>query len=203
MMNTFEEKKKEIETIKERTFNLKLSDADYMKIAKKAACAELSVESLLTGFIGDLVDGTYSHGSDERELAYKWYVRCGFTHCNNESFLHYLLAESDIEDFINTLKNIEECKKGAEDALKETEHPSTKWNEYTQVDGTPRYNTLDEYIQQAKQEYKDYMNELQLSTETLDYDWNSYLKWTDGKNPDREKEIEKVVEWYYKYMLTE
>lgn len=57
-------KKKEIKTVKERSITLKLSDADCDRIAKKAGRSGLTVATLLENFIGDLVGGTYSNGSD-------------------------------------------------------------------------------------------------------------------------------------------
>jgi hypothetical protein len=72
------EQEKEIGTIKERTITLKLSDADCERIAKKAGEHGLTVGMLLENFIGDLIDGTYSNGSDERDRAEQWFERCWF-----------------------------------------------------------------------------------------------------------------------------
>lgn len=77
-MNYNQEQKKEIETIKERTIKLNLSDADCERIAEKAGKHGITVSTLLENFIGDLVDGTYSNGSDERYRAEQWFERCWF-----------------------------------------------------------------------------------------------------------------------------
>ena len=77
-MNYYEEQQKEIKTIKERSITLKLSDADCERIAVKAGKHGLTVGVLLQNFIGDLVDGTYSNGSDERAMAERWLERCWF-----------------------------------------------------------------------------------------------------------------------------
>ena len=53
----YESQKKEIETIKDRTLILKLSDADCDRILQKAAGCGLTVSELLASFIGDLIDG--------------------------------------------------------------------------------------------------------------------------------------------------
>ena len=74
----YEDRKKEIETIKARTLVLKLSDADCDRILQKAASHGMTVSGLLESFIGDLVDGTFTNGSDERYLAEDWFNRCGF-----------------------------------------------------------------------------------------------------------------------------
>lgn len=64
-----EQQKKEIETIRKRTIELELSDTDVKRIAEKAGAHGMTVGKLLESFIGDLVCGTYSNGSDERDLA--------------------------------------------------------------------------------------------------------------------------------------
>ena len=44
---------------------------------KKAASHGMTVSGLLESFIGDLVEGTFTNGSDERYLAEDWFNRCG------------------------------------------------------------------------------------------------------------------------------
>lgn len=53
-----EQQKKEIETIRKRTIELELSDADVKRIAEKAGAHGMTVGKLLESFIGDLVCGT-------------------------------------------------------------------------------------------------------------------------------------------------
>ena len=66
---------KEIKTIKPRTYKLKLSDADVERLRETASYKGLTPEQLLEIFIGDLVDGTYSSGSDERLFASEYFDR--------------------------------------------------------------------------------------------------------------------------------
>ena len=61
--------REEIETIKPRTITVNLSDADVKRLAEKSGEGGLTISELLENFIGDLVDGTYSNGSDERMYA--------------------------------------------------------------------------------------------------------------------------------------
>lgn len=70
MLSRAEEQKKEIETIKERQIFIKLSDADCERISKLCGAHNLTVGELLENFIGDLVCGTYTNGSDEEEIEY-------------------------------------------------------------------------------------------------------------------------------------
>jgi hypothetical protein len=83
-MKTYNGQQEEIKTIRERTIILNLSDADMKRISEKASDAGLTVAELLQNFIGDLVDGTYSNGSDERMRANQWFNRCWFAHKWND-----------------------------------------------------------------------------------------------------------------------
>ncbi len=107
-MSYGEEAKKEAETVAPRTFTVNLSDADVKRLYKKAAEASLTPEELFENFVGDLVDGTYSNGSDERMCAEEWYNRCWFSFNYFGSFLAYLVRECEYEDFINSFETAEE-----------------------------------------------------------------------------------------------
>ncbi len=106
-MNYYENQQKEIATIKPRTFRLDLSDADVVRIFEKAGRSGITPEELLENFIGDLVYGTYTNGSDERMAANEWYNRCGFYVGSNSSFLKYLIEFDYIEQAIELLNDIE------------------------------------------------------------------------------------------------
>ena len=111
-----EDQKKEIETIKGRTLVLNLSDADCDRLLQKAASGGMTVSELLEHFIGDLVDGTYSNGSDERYLAQDWFDRCGFLRREDSLLLHYLLEEdADIAHFVELYEENEEYKSHPEE----------------------------------------------------------------------------------------
>ena len=49
------QQQEEIETIRSRTIEVKLSDADVKRISEKAAAHGLTVGELIENFIGDLV----------------------------------------------------------------------------------------------------------------------------------------------------
>lgn len=109
-----EKQEAEIKSIKARNFQLKLSDADVERIFLKAGEAGLSVSELLENFIGDLVGGTYSNGSDERDHASQWFDRCWFGMGLGEfTFLQWLISVWCVEDalgdwirFLNYRENI-------------------------------------------------------------------------------------------------
>lgn len=91
-MSCGEEQKKEIETIRERKITVKLSDADCDRLAKKCGECGLTIGELIENFVGDLVGGTYSNGSDERMYADKWFECCWFGMSPKPTLLHHLLC---------------------------------------------------------------------------------------------------------------
>lgn len=107
-MNFCEEQKREIETIKERIVKLELSDADCERISRKAGISGLTVSELLENFIGDLVNGTYSNGSDERDKAYEWYNRCWFANMNNNLLHHLIECNYNVPDFLEAYDELQE-----------------------------------------------------------------------------------------------
>lgn len=112
-----EQQKKEIETIRERTFKLRLSDADVKRLFEKAGEAGMSVSELLQNFIGDLVDGTYSNGSDERMYADQWFDRCWFSpHGEPHSLLQRLsLYRGDLDETVYLWEEMQSLKEELED----------------------------------------------------------------------------------------
>ena len=83
--------KKEIETIRERKITVKLSDADCDRLARKCGVHGLTIGELIANFVGDLVGGTYSNGSDERDYADQWFERCWFGMFPEPTLLNHLL----------------------------------------------------------------------------------------------------------------
>lgn len=139
----------EIKTIKERTITLKLSDADCERIAKKAGKHSLTVGELLENFIGDLVGGTYSNGSDERDRAEQWFERCWFGMFPEETLLWYLLDWGhDVDDFLTVYDELKYYEANPEKYLEEVaeakENGENLWfeDEY--------HNYVDEFLNSHK-----------------------------------------------------
>ena len=202
-MNRLENQQKEIETIKPRTFDIRLSDADYRRIAEKAAIAEMSVEELLASFIGDLVNGTYSNGSDERMYAQNWYDRCGFGDFYRNSFLHYLIDEYAVEDFVESWDSAEDYKEEADYAKKEIEEPTIDWKNIVDSNDNQVYATKEAYIEELQNELEEFNNLYQEEIKVIEEYWNQYLKWSTTETHDKEKEIQAVLDWHAKYTTEE
>lgn len=188
------------QTPKSRLLELKLHDVDFRRLAEYAAEAELTVAELLEGFISDLVNGASSHGSDEREFANQWYNRCGFSHYNNYSLLHYLISIGFIDEFVGLWTEFCYYKSDMENCKKELENPTTAWQNITSNGTTPCYATLEEYLQSVKDNYDDSAEMMTSYAEDVEERWNEYLKWTSKQNPDKETEIATVIDWHSKYV---
>lgn len=109
-MSCGEQAKKEIATIAPRTITLNLSDTDCPRLSETAGQVGMSAGELLQAFIGDLVDGTYTNGSDERMYTQMWFDRCGFAQMANHTLLRYLLERGDMDDFLCRYSILKECE---------------------------------------------------------------------------------------------
>ncbi len=77
---------------KEYDFRIRLSETDAERICEKAGSVGMTPSELIENFIGDLVDGINSNGSDERMYADEWFKRCRFSNESEESFLSWLVT---------------------------------------------------------------------------------------------------------------
>ncbi len=149
-MKNYERQAAEIATIKPRTFTLELSDADVKRLFEKTAADGITPAELLQGFIGDLLDGTCSHGSDERELASAYYDRCCYEFSRTGSLLEWALRDYRLNDIADALEQIDDA---AGDLAYYDQHPNDP-------DGTPAFlQELQEYKAEAESKLQDIYNE--------------------------------------------
>lgn len=165
--------KKEIETIKPRQFELKLSDADVERIFEKAGACNITVEYLLESFIGDLVSGTYSNGSDERMYVENWFEQCGFSWMYEKTFLTYILQYDSLDYVIGTYEDIEVF---SEELLYSKEEPT----EFT------------------KEEIENLKNDLEDSQKQLNSVYSDFKEWAECDVRSLEEEMKEVFEWIKK-----
>lgn len=202
------EQQKEIKTIKSRTYSLNLSDADVKRIAKTAGAYGLAVSELLENFIGDLVAGTYSNGSDERMYAEQWAERCWFSLDPEKNLVQYLCSEAwefDFSDLMDVLERIDDIKSDIELTESNLSNPDDKWKDLvyhkynddrTSYECIPCYNSLEEYVASEKQDLVDYQEALKEALEELKEYRNSFDEYMDGKEYVWEEEIKKANLWY-------
>lgn len=165
------EQKKEIETIKERKITVRLSDADCDRLARKCGEYGLTIGELIENFVGDLVGGTYSNGSDERDYANKWFERCWFGMFPEETLLKFLLCTGyDVyDDFLEIIDDIENGYAELEDYKKDQSVFDEEEIEFLKTN-------IDDWEKQIAKIKSDYLKK--------------------NEKADWEKEVEKVNEWW-------
>lgn len=198
----------EIRTIKPRNYTIKLSDADVERLAKTAGAYGITASELLENFIGDLVSGTYSNGSDERMYAEQWAERCWFALNPEKNLIHYLCDawEYDFDTLTDILDRIKYYEAYIIDSQNSIANPNeSDWKEIvhhkysedgTSYESIPCYNTVEEYIASEKEcleDYKESLSEAQSELKDIQDSFNEYMH---GKEYAWEEEVEKALKWY-------
>lgn len=166
-----EQQKKEIETIRERAFTLKLSDADVDRLAMKAAEAGMTMGELLASFVGDLVGGTYSNGSDERMYAEAWYERCGFSFYPQNDIARLAKADA-LDQMVDYVKAYREAAEDLTDTKRDFEDPDC--DDITEAD----VQRAEEWLVDSKKEVEDLMKYVSC-TGTMEEVAAAVLKWDE------------------------
>lgn len=203
-----EQQKKEIETIRKRMVELELSDADVKRIAEKAGAHGLTVGKLLESFIGDLVYGTYSNGSDERDLAGQWFDRCWFGMFPEMTFFSYLVEWGWLDEVLQAWDNIADSEENIKITQEELSsgvmqgrhgEPYT-WKDLVNGDGTPSYSSREEWEEEQRAYIEQEQDCIESERETLSYYWNEYIAQKKEYQPGTlDEEMKKVLEWRQDY----
>lgn len=194
-MSYGEEQQKEIATIKERNITVKLSDADCDRLARKCGEHGLTIGELIENFVGDLVGGTYSNGSDERDYAEQWFERCWFGMFPEPTLLHHLLeCGYEPQHFLDALNNIEIAKEDIKRTQKDIAEPTDEWkNIYRETYGNKivhAYSSLEDFIEQEKECLESYKDDLREWTAERDAMLEDY-----SSKANLEEEIELIKKW--------
>ena len=197
---------KEAETMSRRVYQLNLSDEDVKRVAKVAGVYDMNVAELLENFIGDLVDGTYTNGSDERMYVRQWAERCWFSYDPDKSLVKYLCDgwEYEFSDLWDALERIEDAQEDIRSIEKDIAEPGEKWkeiyhhryNEDKKESWIPAYNSVEEYIASETEVLKSYEEDLEESLEALEDIKNSFKSYMEEKTYEWEEELKKAQEWY-------
>ncbi len=162
---------KEIATISPRNISINLSDADVDRLCNKVGSAGLTVPELLQNFIGDLVNGTYSNGSDERMYANEWFDRCWFGMFPDKTFLRYLINNWKLDDVLDLWDDITT-------AQEELEYANTHKNEM------------------SDDEIAEWKEDLASSQSELNDIFIEFQSWTNEKDIGTlEEEMQKITKW--------
>lgn len=202
------QQQEEIETIRSRTIEVKLSDADVKRISEKAAAHGLTVGELIENFIGDLVCGTYSNGSDERMYAEQWFERCWFGMFPDLTFLRYLIEWGGLDEVIGAWENIKSTEENIQTSEEELASGVMKgrggetytWKDITNGEGTPIYSSKEEWEQEERTVISDWREEVEADKQTLSEYWNEYTEQKkEYKNGTFEEEMKKVLDYWREY----
>ena len=201
-MSWGEEQQKEIETIRERKIIVKLSDADCDRLARKCGEHGLTIGELIENFVGDLVGGTYSNGSDERDYANQWFERCWFGMFPEPTLLNHLLNLGyEPEHYLDKLENVETIKSDIEITKQNIAAPSDEWknvmyhkynDDRTSYECVPCYNSVDEYIASEKEDLESYKADLEEALEELK---DMREDWKPEKESKMDEEIAILKKW--------
>lgn len=179
-----------------------LSDEDCERLFERCGYSDISVSELFENFVRDLVYSDHSNGSDEEYLANRWFERCRFGICQENSLLQYLTETGMLDEFMKAWVNVKETRE---------ELHNLKMNGADAID-LKKYKDNPEYHPDAyvyMKEIKEDPNRLAIYMESLEeflpeaekeYEW--YLKQFEEEflevNPeaDMQKEVEKVQEWW-------
>lgn len=183
-MNYHENQQQEINTIKPRTITINLSDADISRLYEKTGSVGLTPAALLESFIGDLVDGTYSNGSDEREYANAWFNRCGFADQSPDTFLRYMLGIEELDILLSTLADVDAIKEEIEDILADDSVSTAERQEavvpLVQIHGEYQ-EEIETYFENFKGAVKDSVSAIPAEY-SLEDEINKIIKWKAQKD---------------------
>ena len=202
------QQQEEIETIRSRTIEVRLSDADVKRISEKAAAHGLTVGELIENFIGDLVCGTYSNGSDERMYAEQWFERCWFGMFPDYTFLKYLIEQWGLDEVIEAWEDIENSQETIADTEKSLASGEIQgmggktytWKDITNSEGTPIYSSKEEWEQEERTAMQDEQEYIADRRTTIDDYWNEYVEMKkEYKNGTFEEEMKKVLDYWQEY----
>lgn len=135
----------EIETVKGRPFNIRMSDNDCRQLARIAAAQGMPPADLLAAFVGDLIGGTYSNGSDERYKAAEWLERTCFDLSAEKTFTNYLATRFEVDQAAEIMSMVETMR---EEMQEETEEEAAETLEIIEREEEP-----------LRAAYADYKNE--------------------------------------------
>lgn len=192
--------------LKERTVRLKLSDEECENILRKAGMVGLTVEELLENFICDFTDSDRSNGSDERELAYMWYERCGFGSFPNENtFLSYLIENNEVDSILSLVTDLESSKGVLAEAEEDLKNGFMKdnlrgetytWKDLIYSDGTPSYSSMEEWEEETRADIESEKEYIKRLEEDIEEYCNDYMKIYSPKTDFVfEDELSKIREW--------
>lgn len=197
---------KEISTIKSRTYKLNLSDADVIRLAEKALNYNMTASELLENFIGDLVCGTYSNGSDEREYISMWAERCWFASEPAERNMTNFFFGCDPDPFYEFIdiekiqENIKDWKVEVEKDKEKIKHPGDKWKDIVRYnskkEAVPVYSCIEEYVEEIKEDLELNLELIKAEEEQLESLKKRFADYMGDKPYSWDEQLAECKIWY-------
>ena len=185
-----------------------MSDSDCELLSRKCGACGITVGELIQSFIGDLIDGTYSNGSDERMYANQWFDRCGFGMYEEPTLLSHLLCEGyNPEDYLYTFASLKDRKEDIEITKKHIAEAGDEWKNHVHSRYSkskkccveePAYNSVEEYIASER----DYLEQCERDLIDREEELEDMREdWKPEKEPNMGEEIELIKKWVFQKEL--
>lgn len=185
-----------------RKVMLHLEENDLKRLIYKAGAVGLTLDDLFTNFANDLIDGSQTNGSDEREFANDWFNRCWFGMFPDKTFLRYLITEDLLESFnesyksfLFNLQDIDKMKQEIQCGVMCHNDKKYTWKDIVDGSNNPCYSSLEEWENDRKENILDVEAENEFLAEELNTTWNNFTDWTDLTDLDRKAETQKVLDF--------
>lgn len=200
-----------MDTLKSRTIEINLSDAEVTYISELAAKYDTTVGEMIENFICDLTDSERSNGSDERMHAEEWLDR-RFGVMENGSFLQYLLENDELDAVISACREIEDSKSTitelenelASGVIRRSNGRTITWKDIVDKDENAVYSSKEEWEKEEKATIQDTTEFMEDRENIIKDRWNDY-KHESNCAESPEAEMRKIMEYLerYEYLLGE
>ena len=198
-----------MDTLKSRTIEVNLSDAEVTYISELAAKYDTTVGEIIENFICDLTDSERSNGSDERMHAKEWLDR-RFGIMENGSFLQYLLENDELDRVLSACREIEDSKSTIAElenelssgVMKRPNGNTITWRDIVDKYENAVYSSKEEWEKEEKATIQDTAEFMEDRENIIKDHWNEY-KHESNCAESLEDEMKKIMEYQerYEYLL--
>lgn len=178
--------------LKKLNFKLDLEGNARNYIFEKSIRSNATPEEILEKFLEDL-----TKSCDLREWCNE-----EFPDTEEDSFLKFLAQEDgmwNLWDYLKEYDCFNESKANIEYWEMLIQNPEKgNWENLVVLDGEDykkAYKNVIEYTDELKRDIEDEKKNMRLYQESLEDAWDEFMKWTSQENPDKEKEIQQVIDW--------
>lgn len=195
---------------KEKNFEIKLNlqKESWKRLWLMARRYGISPEELLKQFVADLTCGTGSGGSDERDLAERWYCR-SFEMMGEDTFVSYLCSDEDMIEEVMELKGritkseqyISEVKKRIETGERIFVHYG-KADKKSLIAATWEelgYESREAWDKECEEEIREEKEIVSENEERLKEIWEDFQRAKVSQSATYEEEMKKLDEFLEEY----